>query len=146
MALYYSLVFGLLVTELPLPNTWRVKTLKFVSESQVVARVIHGIKIALAGVLILFVDAVNKMFNVGLEAEKIHEGKADLNAASVIHANKFYAQRNVYLTGFTLFMSFIITRTYVMILDLSSAAIHVTEPEVPVPPPTLSGTKSKKVE
>ena len=35
-----------------------------------------------------------------------------------VQARKFYSQRNLYLTGFTLFLSLILNRTYVMILDI----------------------------
>lgn len=34
-----------------------------------------------------------------------------------IQARKFYSERNMYLCGFTLFLSLILNRTYVMILD-----------------------------
>ena len=35
-----------------------------------------------------------------------------------VQARKFYSQRNMYLTGFTLFLSLILNRTYTMILDV----------------------------
>lgn len=35
-----------------------------------------------------------------------------------VQARKFYSQRNMYLCGFTLFLSLILNRTYSMILDL----------------------------
>jgi len=35
-----------------------------------------------------------------------------------VQARKFYSQRNLYLCGFTLFLSLILNRTYTMILDL----------------------------
>jgi B-cell receptor-associated protein 31 len=35
-----------------------------------------------------------------------------------VQARKFYSQRNMYLCGFTLFLSLILNRTYVMILDI----------------------------
>jgi len=35
-----------------------------------------------------------------------------------VQARKFYSQRNMYLTGFTLFLSLILNRTYVTILDV----------------------------
>lgn len=35
-----------------------------------------------------------------------------------VQARKFYSQRNMYLCGFTLFLSVILNRTYVMILDV----------------------------
>ncbi|KAI9597238.1 B-cell receptor-associated protein 31-like-domain-containing protein [Syncephalis fuscata] len=147
MALHYTLVFGMLVTEmvffllltLPLPNAWRVKTLRFVSTSRTVAHLVHGIKIALVGVMILFVDAVNRMISLSNEAEKLGaDMKTDASAIASMHANKFYAQRNVYLTGFTLFMSFILTRTHVMILDLSTMAEVST--------PVVIDKKAKKIE
>ena len=34
-----------------------------------------------------------------------------------VQARKFYSQRNMYLTGFTLFLSLILNRTYMMILE-----------------------------
>ena len=34
-----------------------------------------------------------------------------------VQARKFYSQRNMYLCGFTLFLSLILNRTYTMILD-----------------------------
>jgi B-cell receptor-associated protein 31 len=34
-----------------------------------------------------------------------------------VQARKFYSQRNMYLTGFTLFLSLILNRMYIMILD-----------------------------
>ena len=34
-----------------------------------------------------------------------------------VQARKFYSQRNMYLCGFTIFLSLILNRTYIMILD-----------------------------
>lgn len=39
------------------------------------------------------------------------------SARMEIQARKFYSERNMYLCGFTLFLSLILNRTYVMILD-----------------------------
>ncbi len=35
-----------------------------------------------------------------------------------MQARKFYSQRNMYLCGFTLFLSLILNRTYTMILEV----------------------------
>ena len=35
-----------------------------------------------------------------------------------VQARKFYSQRNMYLCGFTLFLSLILNRTYTLILDI----------------------------
>jgi len=39
------------------------------------------------------------------------------SARMEVQARKFYSQRNMYLCGFTLFLSLILNRTYIMILD-----------------------------
>jgi B-cell receptor-associated protein 31 len=43
---------------------------------------------------------------------------AALGDRTEVQARKFYSQRNMYLCGFTLFLSLILNRTYVMILEL----------------------------
>ena len=42
---------------------------------------------------------------------------------SEIQARKFYSQRNMYLCGFTLFLSLILNRTYILTLDV----LHLEE-------------------
>ncbi|KAF2114710.1 endoplasmic reticulum protein-like protein [Lophiotrema nucula] len=132
MTLYYSLVFLLLVTEMviflglivPLPFTWRRKLFTFVSESPIVAKLQYGMKITFIFILILFIDSVNRVYRVQVELSAV--SKSDNRGAAVmggsermeVQARKFYSQRNMYLCGFTLFLSLILNRTYVMILDV----------------------------
>lgn len=129
MTLYYSLVFLLLVAEMvifmglvmPLPFTIKRKLFTFVSESPLIAKLQYGLKITFIFILILFVDSVNRVYRVQLEASAAHKNQnAEVmggSARSDYQARKFYAQRNMYLCGFTLFLSLILNRTYVMILD-----------------------------
>ncbi|KAF2662479.1 B-cell receptor-associated 31-like protein [Lophiostoma macrostomum CBS 122681] len=131
MTLYYSLVFLLLVTEMvifmalivPLPFTWRRKLFTFVSESPIIAKLQYGMKITFIFILILFIDSVNRVYRVQVELSAI--GKNNQGAGVMggsermeVQARKFYSQRNMYLCGFTLFLSLILNRTYVMILDV----------------------------
>lgn len=133
MTLYYSLVFLLLVTEMliflalivPLPFTWRRKLFTFISESPIVAKLQYGMKITFIFILILFIDSVNRVYRVQLELSAFHKSEARGGAAVMggsermeVQARKFYSQRNMYLCGFTLFLSLILNRTYVMILDV----------------------------
>jgi len=129
MTLYYSLVFVLLLTEmsifmlliLPLPFTWRKKLFHFISESALVAKLQYGMKITFIFILILFVDSVNRVYRVTQELNAAPRGSA---AGALGHermevqARKFYSQRNMYLCGFTLFLSLILNRTYALILDI----------------------------
>ncbi|KAJ4366215.1 Endoplasmic reticulum transmembrane protein 3 [Neocucurbitaria cava] len=133
MTLYYSLVFLLLVTEMvifmalivPLPFTWRRNLFRFVSESPIIAKLQYGMKITFIFILILFIDSVNRVYRVQVELSGADDsGRGGRNAAlggierMEVQARKFYSQRNMYLCGFTLFLSLILNRTYVMILDV----------------------------
>jgi len=46
-----------------------------------------------------------------------------------VQARKFYSQRNMYLCGFTLFLSLILNRTYIMILEVLRLEEKVKEYE-----------------
>ncbi|KAI4861495.1 B-cell receptor-associated 31-like protein [Hypoxylon rubiginosum] len=131
MTLYYSLVFVLLVAEMtifmllvvPMPFTIRRKMFTFLSENTIVAKIQYWMKITFVFILILFLDSVNRVYRVQLElATAVDSNKG---AAAVmgherleVQARKFYSQRNMYLCGFTLFLSLILNRTYTMILEV----------------------------
>ncbi|KAK3710464.1 Endoplasmic reticulum transmembrane protein 3 [Vermiconidia calcicola] len=130
MTLYYSLVFALLVFEMavfvsliiPLPFTMKRKLFSFISESPIIAKLQYGLKITFIFILILFVDSVNRVYRVQVElGQAKHQQGAGAGVAGSermeVQARKFYSQRNMYLCGFTLFLSLILNRTYVMILD-----------------------------
>ncbi|KAF4339094.1 endoplasmic reticulum transmembrane [Fusarium beomiforme] len=137
MTLYYTLVFLLLVFEMalfmllivPMPFNVKRKIFTFISENPVVAKIQYWMKITFIFILILFIDSVNRVYRVQLElaaaSEQSKQGGAfDCSAAVMGHerlevqARKFYSQRNMYLCGFTLFLSLILNRTYVMILEV----------------------------
>ncbi|KAF5332936.1 hypothetical protein D9758_015963 [Tetrapyrgos nigripes] len=76
---------------------------------------------------ILFFDALQRMFRITAESEMAKSGQGqhmgDVRTETNFAARKFYAQRNTYLTGFTLFLSLVLIRTFSITLDL----IHVQE-------------------
>jgi len=131
MTLYYSLVFVLLVAEMvifmglimPLPFTIKRRLFNFISESPIVAKLQYAMKITFIFILILFLDSVNRVYRVQVELAA-QSDKNGVAAAAIgsdrmeVQARKFYSQRNMYLCGFTLFLSLILNRTYTMILDV----------------------------
>ncbi|KAL2847959.1 B-cell receptor-associated protein 31-like-domain-containing protein [Aspergillus pseudodeflectus] len=132
MTLYYSLVFCLLVFEMavfmglivPLPFTVRRKLFAFVSESPIIAKLQYGLRITFIFILILFIDSVNRVYRVQLEVAAFGKEGGNVGRAAAlgtdrmeVQARKFYSQRNMYLCGFTLFLSLILNRTYTMILE-----------------------------
>ncbi|KAL2863712.1 putative BAP31 domain protein [Aspergillus lucknowensis] len=132
MTLYYSLVFCLLVFEMavfmglivPLPFTVRRKLFTFISESPIIAKLQYGLRITFIFILILFIDSVNRVYRVQLEVAAFGKEGGNVGRAAAlgtdrmeVQARKFYSQRNMYLCGFTLFLSLILNRTYIMILE-----------------------------
>jgi len=132
MTLYYSLVFALLVFEMalfvaliiPLPHALKRRMFNFISESVIVAKLQYGLKITFIFITILFVDSVNRVYRVQIEMAGFGKDTNAARAAALgsdrmeVQARKFYSQRNMYLTGFTLFLSLILNRMYIMILDV----------------------------
>ncbi|RVD86671.1 uncharacterized protein DFL_004934 [Arthrobotrys flagrans] len=134
MTLYYSLVFALLMLEMgifmvlifPLPLTWRRQMFTFISTNPLIAKLQYGLKITFIFILILFIDSVNRVYRVQRELIDATHGNGPRGGATAIlgpertevQARKFYSQRNMYLCGFTLFLSLILNRTYVLILDI----------------------------
>jgi hypothetical protein len=132
MTLYYTLVFLLLVSEMalfmllviPLPFSVRRKIFTFISENPVVAKIQYGMKITFIFILILFIDSVNRVYRVQLELAAASESTGTNSIPVMGHerlevqARKFYSQRNMYLCGFTLFLSLILNRTYIMIVEV----------------------------
>lgn len=129
MALYYNLVFGLLVIEvgfftvlsLPFPRQVRRKVLATASAPFRNEQVQIAIKCILGFVLVLFIDSVNRLVAVTRELQsKPSELKVSgiINDRSEVQARRFYAQRNMYLCGFTLFLTLILMRTYSLVGEL----------------------------
>ncbi|KAJ7699383.1 endoplasmic reticulum protein [Mycena rosella] len=130
MTIYYSLTFMLLASEMatfcflvfPLPHNVRKSVFGFLSQSPIIAKIAYGLKISFIFVAILFADALQRMFRVTAESElakqngTAHAGGAQ--AENSFAARKFYSQRNTYLTGFTLFLSLVLTRVFYLTLDL----------------------------
>jgi len=135
MTLYYSLVFVLLMVEmavyllmvLPVPYSPRMRFFTWISTSAIVGRIQYCLKITFVFILILFVDSVNRVYRVQSElSENKHMGGQSVmgHERMEVQARKFYSQRNMYLCGFTLFLSFILDRTYA--LTLENLQLHTT--------------------
>ncbi|KAJ1923624.1 Endoplasmic reticulum transmembrane protein 3 [Tieghemiomyces parasiticus] len=101
---------------MPVPNKWRRSLLFVMARSKTVAFIFYWLRVVFAFVFLLFVDAVVRMQRTQTELET--EPITDARMESQLHARKFYSQRNVYLTGFTLFLGLILSGTYHLILEL----------------------------
>jgi B-cell receptor-associated protein 31 len=128
MAFQYVITFSILVTEmiffslisLPLPSKIRRPLLKALSipfnnnNFQIV------LKCVFAFIGIMFVDSVNRTMKVNIELSNLDQNISFNSNRLEIQSRRFYSQRNMYLCGFTLFLSLILNRTYSMVFELLS--------------------------
>lgn len=130
MALYNWMVFSLLMVEIvtfiilvmPLPFTWRRVLFRFLASSPLVARLQYALKILFIFVTVLFVDSVQRMTKLHREGEAARDQGAgvgrDLRSETDWRSRKFLSERDMYMRGFTLFLSLILSRTFSLIMDL----------------------------
>lgn len=125
MTLYYTFVFGILALEMvmflllamPVPSKYRKPITMALIKPFRLTQVQVAIKCVLAFILLLFIDTINRVYNVANELShtSLAAGVSDRNE---IQSRKFYAQRNMYLTGITLFLTFTVFRTYGLVWEL----------------------------
>nr|ODN85358.1 endoplasmic reticulum protein [Cryptococcus depauperatus CBS 7841] len=108
-----------------MPFAIRKKMFHFLSENPIVAKIQYGLKITFIFVAVLFVDALQRMIRIAQEGAtaKMKQDMSDVRTETNYAARRFYAQRNLYLTGATLFLSLLLARVFYIILDF----IHVQE-------------------
>lgn len=123
MSLYYSLIFGILVAEvgvfsilaLPIPTKYRKPLTLVLLKPFKNSTVQVSIKCILAFILLLFLDSIGKVYTIEKELRhEHHQGQERIEILS----RKFFQQRNMYLTGITLFLTFIVTRTFGLVNEL----------------------------
>ncbi|KAI0461074.1 hypothetical protein LJB42_001404 [Komagataella kurtzmanii] len=128
MSLFLNLVCGLMFFEMglfsamtiPFPPKIRKPILSIVS---LPFKSIHfqvAYKCILGFILILFIDSVNKVIKVSSDLTSFDSAASSaLGNNSVdrtdILLRRFYAQRNMYICGFTLFLTLILSRTYALV-------------------------------
>jgi hypothetical protein len=118
----YSLVFGLLMLEvaafaiilLPWPHAWRESAMRWIARyaEPWSNRVNSTVRVLLVFIFLLFIDAVNRAIRVPNSLAH----KADHQVGVLDLQLKVYrAQRNMYLTGFTLFLAWALRRVVALL-------------------------------
>ncbi|VEU20189.1 DEKNAAC100986 [Brettanomyces naardenensis] len=165
MALQYSLVFILLVIEmilfavisLPLPTSIRRPLLNSLNIPFHSQHFLIFFRCMLGFITILFVDSLNRMNRVTNELYNLENGGlippygvpgSSVGGASrtEIQSRRFYAQRNVYLCGLTLFLSLIVKRTADLVFELLAVKEEIVKREKDGKIDKLNSVDDKKVE
>ncbi|KAG0181489.1 hypothetical protein DFQ28_010622 [Apophysomyces sp. BC1034] len=85
--------------------------------SPLIAKAVYGLKIVMGFIFVLFIDTINRLQKIDSEAQE-EQHHHDYSFETSLKAKKFYAQRNLYLTGFTLFLSLILERTSTLVIQM----------------------------
>lgn len=100
------LVLALLIVEMiaftilvmPATNGIRHGMVSFWENSKIAGKILHGFKISIIFVFVLFADGVRSILQK-------HEVSSDLTMNDKVAMGKLLAQRNLYLCGFSLFLA-----------------------------------------
>lgn len=124
MSLYYNIIFCILVVEIgvftllavPIPTKLRKPLTLALLKPFKNSTVQVSIRCVLAFILLLFIDSINKVYSINKELKQntIYPAHEKIELLS----RKFFQQRNLYLTGITLFLTFIVTRTFALVNEL----------------------------
>ncbi|BAO40483.1 endoplasmic reticulum transmembrane protein 3 [Kluyveromyces marxianus] len=128
MSLYHGLVYAILVVELitltllglPLPLVLKKPVIKALSKPLLSSTVQITIKCVLGFILLLFVDSMNRVYGIESELDRMKESGVGTypHGKTEILSRKFFWQRNMYLTGITLFLTFLLTRVATLVWEL----------------------------
>ncbi|KAL1920561.1 uncharacterized protein VTP21DRAFT_938 [Calcarisporiella thermophila] len=128
MTFHYTICFVLLMAEIaffcvlisPMPVQLRKRLLRTMHESSIAAKTWYWLKVAHVFTFILFIDAVSKWWMLTENAEAPHEihGLPSAKDITTIITLKFYAERNIYLTGIALLLSLILNKTYELLSEV----------------------------
>lgn len=105
------------ILSLPFPRKVRRTVLATVSKPftsehvQIITKCVFGF------VAVLFIDSVNRVYTVTADLSGIGNDRGIIDRSEV-QARKFYAQRNMYLCGFALFLTLLTTRAYSLVAEL----------------------------
>ncbi|CDS08175.1 hypothetical protein LRAMOSA02123 [Lichtheimia ramosa] len=106
-----------------MPNNWRKHMFMFLSTNPEVQHIRYILRIVFGFIFVLFIDSINRLQTIqnallpteGVDSTApVHDARTDANLA----AKKFYAQRNMYLTGSTLFLTLVLRHIYNLTLDV----------------------------
>ncbi|KAJ2722191.1 Endoplasmic reticulum transmembrane protein 3 [Coemansia sp. Benny D115] len=101
-----------------MPARWKRAIITWSSRSTIAQRILYGVRIAFGFILLLFADAVMRLRKV--QQEKSASRLVDEHAICQLKLQQFYAQRNTYLTGITMFLGLILISTHSLVGQLVS--------------------------
>ncbi|KCV70698.1 hypothetical protein H696_03051 [Fonticula alba] len=129
----YTLVFGILVMEvvaflllmLPFSPAFRKKVVSLIANSPFAAKLKIGVQVVFVLVTLLFLESISRMYRLENEISQqqavYNKGTALIDPFMNLYTSKFYAERNVYLTGITLFLAFVLHRFQAVLLEISTS-------------------------
>ncbi|ORY83879.1 B-cell receptor-associated protein 31-like-domain-containing protein, partial [Protomyces lactucae-debilis] len=100
---------------LPLRSKGRHMVINFLNNTLVASKLLHGFKISVIFVFVLFLDACRGV-------SKKAEVSSDLTMSDKLANAKLVSQRNLYLCGFSLFLAFALWRVEGLLEEIDGSS------------------------
>ncbi|KNE67337.1 hypothetical protein AMAG_11807 [Allomyces macrogynus ATCC 38327] len=136
LVLLITEIIVFLILVLPMPRSVRKTITKFITQSWIVTKLVTAFRWTFIFLTLLFIDSFTRQYKMTQErAEAIEEGHyhhqhgnlgiitGDLDP----RAKLYYAQRNMYMTGFALFLMVVLDRYRAVLLELVRSEEQVAE-------------------
>ncbi|KAJ3369195.1 hypothetical protein GGF31_005476 [Allomyces arbusculus] len=136
LVLLIAEIIVFLILALPMPRAVRKTITKFITQSWIVTKLVTAFRWTFIFLTLLFIDSFTRQYRMTQErAEAIEEGHyhhqhgnlgiitGDLDP----RAKLYYAQRNMYMVGFSLFMMVVLDRYRAVLLELVRSEEQVAE-------------------
>ncbi|KAJ3357924.1 hypothetical protein GGF32_000814 [Allomyces javanicus] len=136
LVLLIAEIIVFLILVLPMPRSVRKTITKFITQSWIVTKLVTAFRWTFIFLALLFIDSFTRQYKMTQErAEAIEEGHyhhqhgnlgiitGDLDP----RAKLYYAQRNMYMVGFALFMMVVLDRYRAVLLELVQSEEQVAE-------------------
>ncbi|ORZ41535.1 B-cell receptor-associated protein 31-like-domain-containing protein [Catenaria anguillulae PL171] len=103
-----------------MPLVIRKHVVKFVSTSWLFEQLFYYLRWSIIGVAVLFADSLQRSYSIqaDIRAHKLavqdgdHHHHLHADADAVLKSKLFYAQRNMYITGFTMLLAIVLNRVF----------------------------------
>ncbi|PVZ98220.1 hypothetical protein BB558_005775 [Smittium angustum] len=148
--LQYTLVFSVMVAEicgfflliLPMPERWKRGMFKAIGTSKIIKLSTRYLLFIYGFIGLLLLDSIQKVKRSNDAIKQAHLQGMD-SVAPTLHATKVYAQRNIYLSGITLFLGLIMLSTFNLIRNILEASQELDKTKINAMGDAYSKSKEK---
>eukprot|EP01135_Chromosphaera_perkinsii_P005906 Nk52_evm1s371 gene=Nk52_evmTU1s371 len=106
---------------IPFPTALRARIAKGIGNSTILKQSVFYLQMLFFVILVQFISSVREMIKYQNEHENRDHHVDNIQTDTHLHMKMFRSQRNVYISGFSLFLLLVMNRFYALICELGTA-------------------------